>query len=44
MINKDCFRSYDIRGIYKDGEITNELANLLGKAFGSISDGKVIVE
>ena len=43
MINKDCFRSYDIRGIYKDGEITNELANLLGKAFGSISDGKVIV-
>ena len=43
MINKDCFRSYDIRGIYKDGEITNELANLLGKAFGSIADGKVIV-
>ena len=38
----DVFKSYDIRGIYNE-EVTLNLAYLLGKAFGSISDGTVIV-
>ncbi len=41
-INKDIFRSYDIRGIYEE-ELTNELAFQVGMAFGSISDKTVIV-
>lgn len=41
-VNKDVFRSYDIRGIYEK-EITNELAYLVGRAFASISDKEVIV-
>lgn len=41
-INKDIFRSYDIRGIYEE-ELTNELAFRVGMAFGSISDKTVIV-
>lgn len=41
-INKEIFRSYDIRGIYEK-ELTNETAYLVGKAFGTISDGTVIV-
>ena len=42
MIKKEVFRSYDIRGIYDDG-ITNSLAYKLGRTFGMISDGTVIV-
>lgn len=42
MIKKEVFRSYDIRGIYDD-EITNYLAYKLGRTFGMISDGTVIV-
>ena len=41
-INKEIFRSYDIRGIYEK-ELTNELAFQVGMAFGSISDKTVIV-
>ena len=41
-INKNIFRSYDIRGIYEE-ELTNELAFQVGMAFGSISDKTVIV-
>ncbi len=41
-INKDIFRSYDIRGIYEE-ELTNELAYNVGMAFGSISDKIVVV-
>lgn len=41
-IAKEIFRSYDIRGIY-DKELTNDLAYLIGKAFGTISSGTVIV-
>ena len=42
MIKKEVFRSYDIRGIYDDG-ITNYLAYKLGRTFGMISNGTVIV-
>lgn len=42
MIKKEVFRSYDIRGIYDD-EITNYLAYKLGRTFGMISNGTVIV-
>lgn len=42
QIRKDVFRSYDIRGIYEK-QITNDLAYMIGKAFGTISDGSVIV-
>ena len=41
-IVKEAFRSYDIRGVYGN-EITNELAYLVGRAFGSISKNVVIV-
>lgn len=41
-IVKEIFRSYDIRGIYEK-ELTNELAYLIGKGFGTISKGTVIV-
>lgn len=41
-IVKEAFRSYDIRGVY-GSEITNELAYLVGRAFGSISKNVVIV-
>ena len=41
-INKEVFRSYDIRGIYEK-EITNDLAYLVGRAFASVCDGTVIV-
>ena len=41
-IVKEIFRSYDIRGLY-DKELTNDLAYLIGKAFGTISNGKVVV-
>lgn len=41
-INKEIFREYDIRGIYEK-ELTNEIAQLVGKAMGTISDGTVIV-
>ena len=34
MINKYIFREYDIRGVYGK-DITEELAYLLGKAFGT---------
>lgn len=42
FINKDIFRSYDIRGIYEK-ELTNDLAYLIGKAFGTLADKTVIV-
>lgn len=41
-IVKEIFRSYDIRGIYEK-ELTNELAYLIGKGFGTISKGTVLV-
>ncbi len=41
-ITKEIFRSYDIRGIYGK-ELTNDLAYLVGKGFGTISSGTVIV-
>lgn len=41
-IDKEIFREYDIRGLYKK-ELDNNTAYLVGKAFGSISDGTVIV-
>lgn len=41
-IVKEIFRSYDIRGIYEK-ELTNDLAYLIGKAFGTISDKTVLV-
>ncbi len=41
-IVKEVFRSYDIRGIYEK-ELTNDLAYLVGKGFGTISAGTVIV-
>lgn len=41
-IVKEIFRSYDIRGIYEK-ELTNDLAYLVGKGFGTISTGTVIV-
>lgn len=41
-IKKEVFRSYDIRGLYEK-EITNDLAYLVGRAFGSISSNTVIV-
>lgn len=41
-IKKEAFKSYDIRGLY-EYEITLDLAYNLGLAFGSISDGYVIV-
>ena len=41
-IKKEAFKSYDIRGLYED-EITLDLAYNLGLAFGTISDGYVIV-
>lgn len=41
-IEKEIFRSYDIRGIYEK-ELTNELAYKIGLGFGTISNGKVIV-
>ena len=34
MINQYIFREYDIRGVYGK-DITDELAYLLGKAFGT---------
>lgn len=40
--SKEIFRSYDIRGIYEK-ELTNDLAYLIGKGFGTISKGRVIV-
>ncbi len=33
-INKEVFRSYDIRGI-AGSELTEEFAEILGKAFGT---------
>ncbi len=42
QIVKEIFRSYDIRGIYEK-ELTNDLAYLVGKGFGSMSSGTVIV-
>ena len=41
-IVKEIFRSYDIRGLYGK-ELTNDLAYLIGKAFGTISNETVIV-
>ena len=41
-IVKEIFRSYDIRGIYEK-ELTNDLAYLIGRAFATISKGKIIV-
>ena len=41
-IVKEIFRSYDIRGLYEK-ELTNDLAYLIGKGFGTISNGTVIV-
>lgn len=41
-IVREIFRSYDIRGVYEK-ELTNELAYLVGKGFGTISSGTVIV-
>lgn len=41
-IVKEIFRSYDIRGLYEK-ELTNDLAYLIGKAFGTIANETVIV-
>ena len=41
-IVKEISRSYDIRGIYEK-ELTNDLAYLIGRAFATISKGKIIV-
>ena len=41
-IVKEIFRSYDIRGLYEK-EVTNDLAYVIGKAFGTLSKGTVIV-
>ena len=34
-INKDIFRAYDVRGQEQKGELTTELFELLGRAYGS---------
>lgn len=41
-IVKEIFRSYDIRGIYGT-DLTNELAYLIGRGFGTIAKETVIV-
>ncbi|MEG2620985.1 MAG: phosphomannomutase/phosphoglucomutase [Bacilli bacterium] len=40
--SKETFRSYDVRGIYET-EITNELAYLLGQAFGTKVKSVIVV-
>lgn len=41
-ISKEVFRSYDIRGLYEK-EVTNELAYLVGRGFGTIAKKTVVV-
>ena len=41
-IVREIFRSYDIRGIYEK-QLDNVLAYKIGKAFGSIANGYVII-
>lgn len=42
QIAEHIFRNYDIRGIY-ESELTNDLAYLIGKAFGTYASNTVIV-
>ncbi len=42
VYSNEVFTSYDIRGVYEK-ELTNDLAYLVGKGFGSLSNGVVIV-